>query len=112
MKKILKFLGITAFAVGLSNSAFAMNCGSHGSGHQSSNAASDGQMTKVIINAGNKVCPVTGESIKEESMVTSEYDGKIYNFCCAACIGEFKKDPTEYIKKVEEEIKSTSKNER
>lgn len=121
MKKMLVFFGIMAFAIGLNSSAIAMNC--HGSGQQSSSAATDEQSSRVkgapvqntsntVIYVGNKACPVTGQKIQEETTVTSEYDGKIYNFCCADCIDKFKKEPTKYIKIVEEEIKSTSKNEK
>ncbi|MDD4953497.1 MAG: YHS domain-containing protein [Candidatus Omnitrophica bacterium] len=53
---------------------------------------------------GNKMCPVTGLKIDEKTKATYEYKGKIYNFCCAMCIDEFKKDPEKYIKKVEEEM--------
>ena len=35
--------------------------------------------------------------------VTYEYEGKIYNFCCPMCIGEFKKDPQKYIDIIEKE---------
>ena len=55
------------------------------------------------VNVGNKICPVTGEKIDEKTKVTYEYQGKIYNFCCAACPPEFQKDPQKYIKKIEEE---------
>jgi len=55
------------------------------------------------INVGNQICPVSGEKIDEEMMVTYEYEGKIYNFCCAMCIDEFKKEPEKYIEKIEEE---------
>lgn len=57
--------------------------------------------------AGNKICPVSGERIDEKNKATYEYEGKIYNFCCAMCIDEFKKDPAKYIKKVEEELKKS-----
>jgi len=60
------------------------------------------------VNVGNKICPVTGEKIEEKTKVTYEYQGKIYNFCCAGCPDEFKKDPEKYIKKVNEELKTSS----
>lgn len=63
------------------------------------------------VNIGNKICPVSGEKIDEETKVTYEYEGKIYNFCCASCIGEFKKDPQKYIKKVEEELQQSQPRE-
>jgi len=58
-------------------------------------------------NVDNKVCPVTGDKISVDTNVTYEYEGKIYNFCCAGCIEEFKKDPVKYIKKIEEEKNSS-----
>lgn len=60
------------------------------------------------INVGNRICPVSGETIGENSMepATYEYEEKIYNFCCSSCIEEFKKDPKKYILKVEEELKN------
>jgi len=62
----------------------------------------------VSVNVGNKICPVTGNEV--DGKTTYEYQGKIYNFCCPACIDEFKKDPEKYIKKVEEELKSQPKD--
>jgi len=47
-----------------------------------------------------------GNEIVEEYKVIYEHEGKIYNFCCAGCIEEFKKDPEKYIKKVEEELQA------
>ncbi|MBU4311747.1 MAG: YHS domain-containing protein [Candidatus Omnitrophica bacterium] len=55
------------------------------------------------VDVGNKICPVSGEEIYEEMKATYEHEGKIYNFCCAMCIDEFKKDPEKYIEKIEEE---------
>ena len=55
---------------------------------------------------GNKVCPVSGEQINEESKVTYKYQGKIYNLCCASCIEEFSNHPQKYIQIIEAEIKN------
>jgi YHS domain-containing protein len=66
----------------------------------------ENQTRKEAANVGNKICPVSEEKIDEKLKATYEYQGKVYNFCCPACIEEFKKDPKEYIKKVEEEQKS------
>ncbi|MDP3789321.1 MAG: YHS domain-containing protein [Candidatus Omnitrophota bacterium] len=60
------------------------------------------------INAGNKICPVSGEKINEKTKATYEYEGKIYNFCCPMCIDSFKKEPQKYIEKVEEELQAGS----
>lgn len=59
---------------------------------------------------GNTICPVTGEKIDPQNKATYEYEGKIINFCCPACIEEFKKDPEKYIKKIDEELKSEPKD--
>jgi len=61
------------------------------------------EAVKEAVNVGNKICPVGGEKIEEKNKATYEYEGNIYNFCCAMCIDEFKKDPQKYIKKIEEE---------
>jgi len=61
------------------------------------------QAVQGTENAGNKICPVTGEEIDEKYKATYEYKGKIYNFCCENCVEVFKKDPQKYIKKTEEE---------
>jgi YHS domain-containing protein len=68
-------------------------------------------MPQKSVNVENKICPVTGEKVDEKTKATYEYQGKIYNFCCAACIDEFKKDPKKYIEKVAEELQSKPKDE-
>lgn len=79
----------------------------------SAQAGNDEQAAKKEpVNAGNKICPVSGMQIGGEggmAPATYEYEGKIYNFCCAGCIAEFKKDPQKYMKKVEEELKQGAK---
>lgn len=69
----------------------------------------DGMTQEVEV--GNKICPVSGEKIEEKLKATYEYNGKVYNFCCASCVEEFKKDPDKYIKKVNEESQSQVKEE-
>jgi len=54
------------------------------------------------VDAGNKVCPVSGDAIPADSNVTYVYNGKIYHFCCAGCVAPFKQDPEKYIKALEE----------
>ena len=46
--------------------------------------------------AGNKICPVSGEKVKDEA-VQMAYNGKIYNLCCPLCVKDFTKDPEKYI---------------
>jgi len=60
-------------------------------------------VSSEAVNVDNKICPVSGEKIDEKLKVTYEYQGKVYNFCCASCVEKFKKDPDKYIKKIEEE---------
>ena len=68
-----------------------------------------GQME--AINVGNKICPVSGEKIGQGGLApaTYEYQGKVYNLCCPACVDEFKKDPDKYIEKVGKELQAQSK---
>ena len=54
--------------------------------------------TKMEV--GNKICPISGEKIKEGKEFKVEYNGKIYNLCCSMCEKDFKKDPEAAIKKL------------
>ena len=46
-------------------------------------------------------CPVMGYTINKK--IYADYQGKRVYFCCGSCIGEFKKDPEKYIKKLEDQ---------
>lgn len=119
-KKISIVLISGLFILGISNLSFAMMCGdTEHEGHtQVAQASGSGHVHEAMpeikpssgesVSVGNKICPVMGEKIDEKTKATYEYEGKIYNFCCPACIDEFKKDPEKYIKKVEEELKNNS----
>ena len=72
-----------------------------------SNATPTMNETQHATDAGNTVCPVSGEPVDKDSKVTYEYKGKVYRFCCPMCIEEFKKDPEKYIKKLEAGEKRT-----
>ena len=119
--KVLMFLVTGIFVLGISKLSFAMMCGEHGghkkiaqteTGTQTQAEADTQALPKETVNVGNKICPVSGEKIGQSMEPTTyEYEGKIYNFCCAMCIDEFKKDPDRYIKKVEEELQATVKEE-
>lgn len=62
--------------------------------------------TSSAVEVGNEICPVSGQKVDEMGPATKyEYDGKIYNFCCAACIETFKQDPEKYMAIVEKEMK-------
>ena len=94
-RKALVVLMAVVFMFGFVGASFAMMCGA--GGHEKADAA------EASVDAGNTVCPVSGEKIDEKAKATYEYEGKAYNFCCASCIDEFKKDPAKYIKKIEAE---------
>lgn len=94
-------------------------CGSCGGGscqegaqvcreHNSTTSAVAPTAAKGAVNIGNKICPVLGEKINEQAKATYEYEGKVYNFCCAGCIDAFKKDPQKYAQKVKEELNKGS----
>jgi YHS domain-containing protein len=68
----------------------------------SNNEKTESEVSKPQ-NIGNKICPVTSEKIGENSKVTYEYRGKIYNLCCSACIKEFRNNPDKYIRIIEQE---------
>jgi YHS domain-containing protein len=60
------------------------------------------KMERMDSEAGKKLveCPVMGMKIDpEKAYGKTEYEGKTYYFCCAACPELFKKDPEKYIKK-------------
>lgn len=46
-------------------------------------------------------CPVTGKPINTSIYI--DYNGKRIYFCCNACPEAFKKNPEEYMKKMESE---------
>jgi len=104
MKNIyLIILGLAVFTLVSFGVVFGMSCcadASQGSGSQPA------QEKSAAVDAGNKICPVTGEKIDEASKATYEYKGKIYNFCCAMCIDKFKKEPQKYIDKVNQELQA------
>jgi len=116
MKKTIVAIFVIGLAIaGLAAVSFAASCGGQSSsamsekaqGMEEATAEMSGQATpsQAPVNVGNKTCPVSGEALGQEGMepVTYEHEGKVYNFCCAACIEEFKKDPAKYSALAEEE---------
>ncbi len=93
-KKMLLLLAVMLM-FGTNGIIYAMMCHSD-SGHSGHTPAAENS-----VNIGNKICSVSGEKILEKAKATYEYKGKVYNFCCASCIDDFKKDPDKYVKKVE-----------
>jgi YHS domain-containing protein len=82
-------------------SAAELGCGSKAKATDAATYATPREAVEV----GNKICPVMNNPIDEKKKVTYEYEGKVYSFCCAGCVEEFKKDPGKYIQKIEEELK-------
>jgi len=97
----IKFLLVLAFA-----SVLLLGCQSVGAEKETSEPAVQIREGAQEFNVGNKICPVSGEEIDEESKAAYEYNGVIYNFCSPECIEEFKKDPQKYVDKVEKELKA------
>ena len=96
MKNIyLIILGLAVFTIIGIGLVFA----SYGECGQANAVAKDSTSGSGAIDAGNKICPVLGGPIDEANKATYEYKGKVYNFCCAGCIEEFKKEPQKYIDK-------------
>lgn len=65
-------------------------------------SAEESPSAAVAVDAGNKICPVTGEKIVDDTGGTVEYQGKIYHLCCSMCKKDFMKDPDAAIKKLEQ----------
>ncbi len=109
------------FIFGVNNLSSAMMCGKHSRHQEMAPAHSEHEHSTIesvsvdtsteAVEVGNKICPVFGERINEETKATYEYEGKIYNFCCEMCIEEFKKDPEKYIEKIEKEKSEENKEE-
>jgi YHS domain-containing protein len=88
------------FIVAFSEISLAMSCHDGCSEEAVTRAAK-----KEPVNVGNKICPVMGNKINEKNKYTYEYEGKVYNLCCAGCVSAFKSSPEKYIKNVEDELK-------
>ena len=57
----------------------------------------------VIKDAGNTVCPVTGDPVNKD--ISYVYKGTRYYLCCPMCLEPFKNDPEKYIAKMKAEKK-------
>ncbi len=95
MKKLVVFVAAVGVAMLLGRGIVIA-----GDGHDHGAAAS-----KAPADAANTACPVTGEAVDPKGP-TYTYKGKVYHFCCASCIADFKKDPEKYIKKMKEAEKA------
>ena len=61
----------------------------------------------AIVDADNKICPVTGEKV--DGKTTYVYNGKRYNLCCPMCPGIFANDPVKYSKVADKEVAAKEK---
>lgn len=104
----MKFIGIVLsimVALAYSNYALAAEGHSHDEHKGLMAEQQDSKDESDSVSVNNKICPVSGEDV--EAMgggIEYEYDGKIYNLCCAGCVDLFEKDPEKYIKITEEEV--------
>ena len=57
-----------------------------------------------VADAGNKLCPVSGDPVSGTSFV--EYEGKRYGLCCSGCDKTFLSDPSKYIAQMEAKEKA------
>lgn len=98
---------LAVFIFGADVLSFAQH--EHSEDIQVTEASAVNTVSQEAVNVGNKICPVSGEKIDEKLKATYEYQGKIYNFCCAGCLSAFKADPDKYIKIVDEELSKESR---
>ena len=49
-----------------------------------------------------RYCVVSGETFEEQDAVDYVYDNQLVRFCCKMCKSDFEKDPTGYMKKVQD----------
>lgn len=68
---------------------------------KNSTTAGHKNTAKVVEKKKQTICPVLGNPINKS--VYTDYKGKRVYFCCAMCVGEFKKHPDEILKKMESE---------
>ena len=109
-KRLSVFCCSIIFFVASAGMAFACGCGGSCLGQSAAQPGakqciqSQSSVGKQAINAGNTICPVMGDKIDENSKVTYEYEGKIYNFCCPMCPEIFKADPKKYSAIADKEV--------
>ncbi|MBI3415268.1 MAG: hypothetical protein HY043_08105 [Verrucomicrobia bacterium] len=55
-------------------------------------------------------CVVSNEKFEGSDMKPYEFvhEGQTIKLCCKSCLKDFKKEPSKYIKKIEEEVKKSS----
>lgn len=113
-RKIFITLSAAVFLLEITKLSFAMMCSSKGHSDKMHLAqaytehehgvkeTSEKTVLEKAVSVGNKICPVSGEEIKDDEKYQVEHEGKIYNLCCKMCLKDFKKDPKKYIEKLEQ----------
>jgi hypothetical protein len=58
-----------------------------------------------------KTCPVSDEKLGGDmgDPYVFQHEGREIKLCCKSCLKDFKKDPTKYVKKIEEAEKKDKK---
>ncbi len=104
---ISAFLVLTSYGVSYACSSCGCQAGvkdgamhSHGGTASMAEEAAHKHAVKQVSEANNKLCPVMGNKIQKDKAVKVEYNGKVYNLCCAGCMTAFEKDPEKYIEKM------------
>ena len=59
-----------------------------------------------IVDAGNKLCPVSGDPVSGTNFVV--YQGKRYGLCCPMCEKPFLNDPQKYLSRMEAQEKASA----
>ena len=59
-----------------------------------------------IVDAGNKLCPVSGDPVSGTEFVV--YQGKRYGLCCPMCEKPFLSDPEKYLSRMEAKGKASA----
>jgi len=104
MKMKIMALAIITALIGF-NYAFAAEGHDHHEDKGSMAEHRESEEKSEAVNVNNKICPVSGENVKDMGGgIAYEYNGKAYNFCCAGCVATFKKDPEKYVKIVQEQM--------
>ena len=71
-----------------------------GCGRDESAARQTHSVSHAPAAAEQTICPVMGGAVNTNMF--ADHDGRRVYFCCPSCIGEFKKAPEKYIRKMDE----------
>ena len=91
MAKLVVAVAVLSFLV--SGAVYAASSGTPGAA---------GQKKAAVVDAGNAICPVTGDKISGKDFY--EYKGKRYGLCCPMCVATFAGDPEKYAAIVDKEV--------